>query len=86
MLLVANVTITIVQTRPHPLATFKLYFPLDWDEAIVRLSVGLGRFVRQLISGLGELHKPAPTDCAFTNTNNTNDRLRRHQGFNLTIQ
>jgi hypothetical protein len=35
--------ITVVRTRPHPLATLKSYL-FDWDEAIFRLLVGLGRF------------------------------------------
>jgi hypothetical protein len=46
MLWIPNATITIVQTRPHPLATFKSCLSLDWDEAIISLLVGLGRFER----------------------------------------
>jgi hypothetical protein len=59
MLEIATVKITIVQTRPHSPSTFRshsilaaLVYYAGWSKAIVSLLVGLGRFVRKLISGL----------------------------------
>jgi hypothetical protein len=34
MRLIANVTITIVQTRPHPLSTSKSYFSVGYNDTI----------------------------------------------------